>query len=225
MEREREGTISRLTTFSNQPTGGVLESAAAGLLRSRDLLAFREDMSVLLGVLRLTGRLSLSNVVLDFSRHGREGSLDILALLRRSLQEAHSVVVCHLLALLESNLSSGFEISLVANQDARDVILSVFLDFTHPGVHGVETLPISDVVNHDDTVGTLVVARGDRLEALLTSSVPNLKLADLLVNVDRANLEVDTDRGHEVLLELVILKGTEQARLANIHKFLGRALG
>ena len=72
MEREREGTISRLTTFSNQPTGGVLESAAAGLLRSRDLLAFREDMSVLLGVLRLTGRLSLSNVVLDFSRHGRE---------------------------------------------------------------------------------------------------------------------------------------------------------
>ena len=46
-------------------------------------------------------RRRLSNVVLDLTSHGREGRLDILALLSRSLEEADSVVVGHLLALLE----------------------------------------------------------------------------------------------------------------------------
>ena len=54
-------------------------------------------------------------------------------------------------------------------------------------------------------MSTLVVAGGDGLESLLAGSVPNLKLAYLLIDVNRADLEIDTDCWHEVLLELVIL--------------------
>ena len=70
---------------------------------------------------------------------------------------------------------------------------------------GGEGVAISDVVDDNDTVSTLVVARRDRLEALLTGRIPDLKLADLVIDIDGANLEVNTDGWHEVLLELIIL--------------------
>ena len=157
----------------------------------------------------------LSDVVLDFSRHGRESSLDILALLRGGLKEAHTVVVRHLLSLFESDLSSALQIGLVAHQDASDVVLSVLFNFAHPGVDGVEGIAVSDVIDDNDAVGALVVAGSNSLEALLAGRVPNLELADLVVNVDGTDLEVDADRGHEVLLELVVGESEEQAGLAD----------
>ena len=72
-------------------------------------------------------------------------------------------------------------------------------------MHGVEGVAISDVVRDNDAVRPLVVARCDRFKALLARCVPNLQLAHLVVALNRANLEVDTDSGHEVLLEGVIL--------------------
>jgi len=73
-------------------------------------------------------------------------------------------------------------------------------------VDGIEGVAVSDVVDDNDSMGALVIAGSDSLEALLTSSIPDLKLANLLVNVNSANLEVHSDGWHEVLLELVILK-------------------
>ena len=42
----------------------------------------------------------------------------------------------------------------------------------HPVFNGAETLSVSDVVGHDDTVSSLVVAAGNGLESLLASSIP-----------------------------------------------------
>ena len=72
-------------------------------------------------------------------------------------------------------------------------------------MHCVEGVAVRDVVRHDDAVSALVVARSDSLEAFLASRVPNLQLANLVVALNRANLEVDADGGHEVFLEGVIL--------------------
>ena len=182
-----------------------LSSTAARLLGGSDLFATAESLSALERVGSLAGRLGLSDVVFDLASHCLEGSLDIAALLGRGLQEAHAVVVSHLLTLLERHCASVLQISLVTNQDSSDVVLSVLLDLAHPGVHGGERVTVSDVVNHNDAVGALVVARRDGLEALLTSSIPDLQLANLVIDVDGANLEVDADCWHEVLLELVIL--------------------
>ena len=180
-------------------------SAAALLLLICNRFACKA-MSRLLRVRYFALGLSLSDVVLDFASHGREGSLNILALLGGGLEEAHAVVVGHLEALVERDHTLVLQIGLVANQDTSDVVLGVLLDLAHPGVDGAEGVTVSDIVGHDDAVGALVVARSDSLEALLSSGIPDLKLADFLVNVDGADLEIDTDRGHKVLLELVILQ-------------------
>ena len=197
-----------MSTIASQTSvldGWIAHSAAARLLGSCDLFASAESLSTLERVSSLAGRLSLSHVVFDLAGHCLESSLDVAALLGRGLQEADTVVISHFLAFLERDCASVLEISLVSDQDSSDVVLSVLLDLTHPGVHGVEGVTVSDVVDNNDTVGTLVVAGCDGLEALLASSVPNLELADLVVDIDCANLEVDTDSGHEVLLELIIL--------------------
>ena len=55
-------------------------------------------------------------------------------------------------------------------------------------------------------MSSLVVAGSDGLESLLSSSIPNLKLANLLIYIDSSDLEIDADCWHEVFLELVILK-------------------
>ena len=144
-----QGKIARLSVSS---------STAARLLRSCDLFATAEGLSALERVGSLAGRLGLSDVVFDLARHSLESSLDIAALLGRSLKEAHTVVVSHLLALLERHCASVLEICLVTHQDSRDVVLSVLLDLAHPGVHGRERVTVSDVVHHNNAVGTLVVA-------------------------------------------------------------------
>ena len=163
-------------------------------------------MSVLLRVRNCALGLRLSDVVLDFPGHRGEGRLDVLALLGRSLQKAHTIVVSHLKALIERNHALVLKIGLVTDQDAGDVVLSVLLDLTHPGVDGAEGVAVCDVISHNDAVRALVVARRDSLEALLASSIPDLQLADFLVDINGTNLKVDANCGHKVLLELIVLK-------------------
>ena len=169
------------------------------------MLASVELLGLLVRVGFPDSGLSLCDVILDFSRHSRKGRLNILALLGGSLKEADTVMVGHLLTFFKGDSSSVLQIRLVSDQDPRDVVLGVLLNFTHPSVHGVERVTVRDVVDDDDSVGSLVVAGSDSLEALLAGRVPNLQLAHLLIDVDRADLEVDSDSRHEVLLELVIL--------------------
>ena len=48
----------------------------------------------------------------------------------------------------------------------------MLLDIAHPVIDRAERDFIRNIVGHDDAMSTLVVRRRNRLEALLTSSVP-----------------------------------------------------
>ena len=81
----------------------------------------------------------------------------------------------------------------------------MLLDFVHPVLNGAEALAVRDIVGHDDTVRTLVVAAGDRLEALLAGRVPDLKLNSLSVYFNGSNFEIDSNSWHEVVSENIVL--------------------
>ena len=85
----------------------------------------------------------------------------------------------------------------------------MLLNFVHPVLNGAETLTVGDVVGDDDTVGTLVVAARDGLEALLPGGVPDLQLYGLAVHFDSPDLEVDSNGGHEVVCEHVVSESQE----------------
>ena len=59
------------------------------------------------------------------------------------------------------------EITLVSYKELVHVLASISVNLTEPLLHVVERLGVSDVVHHDDSVGTAVVTAGDGTETLL----------------------------------------------------------
>jgi len=79
----------------------------------------------------------------------------------------------------------------------------------------VEALLIRHVVHQQDTHGASVVSGGDGAEALLTRGVPYLQLNALAVQLNRADLEIDTDSGDEGGREGVFAETQQTAGLAD----------
>ena len=159
----------------------------------------------MLGVLGALLGLGDSDSVLDLAGHESEGLLDVLAVFRRSLQEANVKVFSQLLAFFEGDSALILEVALVTDEDARDVVRGVALDLPHPGLYSRETFSVRNVIGHDDAMGALVVGRGNGFKAFLAGSVPDLELDGLAVDINSPDLEVNTDSGHEVLSEEVVL--------------------
>ena len=55
-------------------------------------------------------------------------------------------------------------------------LLNPLFDFVHPVFDSIKTLLISDVVDHNNAMGAMVVIASNCLEPFLTSSVPLLSL-------------------------------------------------
>ena len=114
-------------------------------------------------------------------------------------------MVCKFLALLEGHLALTLKITLISDQNFDNIVASVLLNLVHPILYWREWFAVSDVIDYDHSVGALVVAWGDGLETFCTSSVPNLELYGLSIHFIIANLEVDSDGGHEAVIEQIIL--------------------
>lgn len=132
-------------------------------------------------------RLRDSHTGLNFTSHHDESLLDVLAVLGGSLKEAYVVVLSKFLALISGYLSGIGHVALIADQNAGDVVRGVLLDLVHPVLDCTEALAVGDVVSHDDTVGSLVVAGGNSLETFLASGVPNLELNGLSIDFNGSN--------------------------------------
>jgi hypothetical protein len=58
-------------------------------------------------------------------------------------------------------------------------------------------------------MGALVVGCSDSLKPFLASSVPNLQLNLLAINLNRLDLKVNTNRGHKIVCEHVVRKSDQ----------------
>ena len=149
-------------------------SAAAFLIFLESSALACELCGASLWVVSRTTLWGLGNIRFNFACHELEGLVYILAFFGGGLEESDAVVVGHLLPFFERHSSLGLKISLVSDQNARDIVLGVLLNFAHPGVHSVEGVSVGDVVSHDDSVRSLVIGRGNCLKAFLASGIPYL---------------------------------------------------
>ena len=69
-----------------------------------------------------------------------------------------------------------------------------------------KALLIEQIKNQNDSIGSLVVCIRDSLVALLARSVPDLELDLTSVVSQRSESKINANRGHIVLIELVICK-------------------
>ena len=130
---------------------------------------------------------------LDLVGKSGEGLLDVHCVFGRSLQELDAQGVSEGLSFLGLDLPAGFEIGLVADEQLDDVLIAVLVDLSEPVLDVLEGLAISDVVNKDDAMRSLVVGGSDGLEALLAGSVPDLQLDSAATGLESPDLEVDSD--------------------------------
>ena len=131
-------------------------SAATTLLRC-DGLGVSQLLGLLVWHVLLSSWLCLRNVVLDFSSHQLEGLVYIFTFFGRGLEESHAVVVCHFLTLLDRDCSLLLHIGLVSNQNSSNIVVGILLDLAHPSMHTVERVSVGDVVDYNDSVGSLIV--------------------------------------------------------------------
>ena len=82
----------------------------------------------------------------------------------------------------------------------------MLLNLSKPNRNRQKALPVGQVEDHDDAIGTLVVGIRDGAIPLLSGCVPDLQLDGRLVDLESAETEINTDRADVVLLEAIILK-------------------
>ena len=102
------------------------------------------------------------------------------------------------------HLAAVLKIALVADYNLADAVGRELVDFLHPLPHIFESVTVSHVVNDYYTVSPAVVAGRQRTKSLLTGCVPNLELNVLIIKRDRFDLEVDSNRVKEVLIERIL---------------------
>ena len=122
---------------------------------------------------------------------------------------------CKLLGLFRGHSPQVPQITLVTDQHDHDVGVGMVAKFLQPTVDIVVGLVLADIVHEESTDGTTVVSGGDGTVAFLTSSIPNLRLDCLGVDLDRAGSELDTDGGLRVQVELVTGETTQKVGLSN----------
>lgn len=115
-----------------------------------------------------------------------------------------------LLGLLGGDCTEVSQIALVTNQHDHNIRVSVVTQLLQPPVDIVVGLVLADIVDEEGTDGATVVGRGDGPVALLTSSIPNLCLDGLRVDLDRTSRKLHADGGLGVQVELVAGETTQQ---------------
>lgn len=75
--------------------------------------------------------------------------------------------------------------------------IGMLLNLRDPIANRFEGASVSHVVHEKNALRSAKVGRRDGAEALLSCSVPDLKLDASAVNVDILDLEIDPNRGNE----------------------------
>lgn len=133
------------------------------------------------------------------------------------------------------------QIALVSNQHDNDVAIGMISKLLKPARDVLIGHVLRDIVYQQSTHRTSVICRGNGSVSFLTSSVPDLGLDCLGVDLNRAGGEFDADSGFGVEIKLVTGETAEQVgftdsrvtnqddwqrinMLANIQKLVARVV-
>lgn len=86
-------------------------------------------------------------------------------------------------------------------------------ELIEPALDAIEGSPTTNIVNNKRTDSAAIVSGSDGPEALLAGGVPDLGLDLLAVDIDDLGLELHSNGGLGVLVELVASEPPEQVRL------------
>jgi hypothetical protein len=107
------------------------------------------------------------------------------------------------------------QIALVSHQHDNDVCVGMVAELFQPAGDVLVGLMLGDIVDKEGTDSTTVVCAGDCAVALLAGGIPDLGLDGLVVDLDAAGGELDTDGGLAVEVEFVAGETREKVGFTN----------
>ena len=105
------------------------------------------------------------------------------------------------------------QITLVSDQHNDNVRVGMVAKLFQPPCHILVCLMFRNIVNQQGTDSAAVVGRSDGSVSLLAGRIPNLGFDGLVVNLDAASGELDTNGGLAIQVEFVASESREQIRL------------
>jgi len=156
-----------------------------------------------------------SHSILDLLGHRQECLLNVGGVLRRGFKEGDVQLIGKFLrnAVLDDLLTG--QVGLVTDEELVNAFGGITINLLEPLLDVGEGVAVSNIVNHDDTMGTTVVRGRNGPEPFLSRSIPNLKFDGLSLQLNSPNLEINTDGGDVALRISVVSKPEEQARLSD----------
>jgi len=130
------------------------------------------------------------NLFFDFLADGLECFIDINITLGWGLEEFNPESVCQRLTFIECDLPFRLHVALISNQQLSNILASLGTDLFHPDFYVIEGILIVYRVCHDDAHCAFVIVLRDLSKPFLSSSVPDLQLDFLAINIDLFGLEV-----------------------------------
>ena len=107
------------------------------------------------------------------------------------------------------------KIALISNEEDTASGVDVDAKLLEPSGDGIEGGLVGDVVHQHSTLGTVVNGARDGLEALLSSSIPDLNLAVATIDLIGLGHELNADSARAVLVELVAGVAGHKVRLSD----------
>lgn len=120
-----------------------------------------------------------------------------------------------LLGFFRGHCPQVSQIALISDQHDDDVGIGVIPQLLQPPVDILVGLMFANIVNEESADRATVVGRGNRPVTFLTSSIPNLSLDRLGIDLDGAGCEFDTDSRLGVQVELVTGETAQQVGLSD----------
>lgn len=107
------------------------------------------------------------------------------------------------------------QIALISHKHDDNVRICVISELFQPPVNIIVGLMLADVVNKKGTDGTTIVGRGNGAVTLLTSSVPDLRLDRLRIDLNRTGCELHANGRLGVQVEFIAGETTQKVGLSN----------
>ena len=107
------------------------------------------------------------------------------------------------------------QIALVSHQHDDDIRVGMVSQFFEPSRHILIGLVLADVVDEQRSDGASIVGRRDGTVSLLASSIPDLSLDGLGVDLDRSSCKLNADGRFGLEVELVSSESTQQIGFAH----------
>ena len=116
----------------------------------------------------------------------------------------------YFLTFFEWYFTTFLQISLISQQDARNMIWSILFDLSKPGISKIKGIAICDIVNYDKAMGApIVILVNLSSVALKTSCVLDLQFANFVVHSNCTSPKVQTTRQHRIVGEYIISESNE----------------